>query len=80
MCGQCMVRAKEGVFCSEDCLQNFVRYHQQQLPTIRGPGCLYRALQAIILLAVIAGILYALARWGQVDALREMFRKIGMNM
>ncbi len=77
VCEECLLRREAGLFCSDTCHQQFVAFRAKPLPEIRGPSCAYRLVQLLILLALLFGIIYLLARWGGVGFLRDLLKRLG---
>ncbi len=75
-----MVRSSDGVFCSDECHRQFVTFHNKTDAGPRGPGFGSKLIRFVILVGVVFGILYVLARWGEIEVLRQLMRWLGIDM
>ena len=79
LCEECVLATAEGEFCGETCRSQYVTFHAKGPIEPRGPGWIHKLLRFAVLVAALFGILYVLARWGELKWARGVLEWFGIH-
>ncbi len=77
LCPACIKQKPDGHFCSEACYSQYGQFKDRRVPDA-GPSIISRLITWAIYLAVALGIVWGLAKYGDVGLAKLVMNKLGI--